>query len=74
MKLGTHAENMRDCKNKGRMAVGERHGMYKLPIDMVRKAVDEYKKAGGALEIAKKYGITRTYLYHLANGHKRRIG
>jgi HNH endonuclease len=58
--IGTHADNMRDAKNKGRMAKGERQGSAKLTESSVRQIRHEREThATTYREIATKFGITR---------------
>jgi len=52
--LGTHADNMRDMKNKGRAHLGEAHGMAKLTNSQVleiRASKEPYKV------LASKYNV-----------------
>ena len=54
--LGTHAENMADCKSKGRSTAGERDAMAKLIELEVRQILaSEHKHQ----ELANKYGVSR---------------
>lgn len=65
--LGTHADNMADCKAKHRARFGERHHFTKLTIDQVK----EIRSLEGKLchrEIAKMFGIHKHYVWKIMKG------
>lgn len=58
--LGSHSENMGDCKTKGRMAIGEYHGNAKLTwaaVDEIRDRVELPQSY-----FAKKYGVHQSII------------
>lgn len=67
LSLGTHLENMRGCKRRGRNAFGEKHGRRKLSLEQVRAI----KLAEGRQsEIAKVFGISQTTVSEIKLGKK----
>jgi hypothetical protein len=65
--LGTHADNMRDMKQKGRSCTGERQGSHKLN----NCGVDEILEAWGAespKEIAKRMGVSLRTVWRVWRG------
>jgi hypothetical protein len=56
--LGTHLDNNRDCKAKGRNTAGERHHTAKLDEDQVRAI--RARRATGELgiDLASEFGVT----------------
>ena len=70
--LGTHAENMADCKNKNRHAWGERNSKAKLTAKDVMSLRREYRKFGAHRsnidELAEKYGVAKVTAYSAATG------
>lgn len=60
--LGTQADNMADCKAKGRYAhvgpKGERHGMAKLTESVVRRIRQHAAEGKRQADIALIYGVT----------------
>lgn len=65
--LGTHAENMRDRKNKGRSfrPQGERHNMAKLTSEA---ALSIRKDRRPAKILSAEYGVTPDTIYHIRSG------
>lgn len=72
LELGTHAENMADCKEKNRHAKGLMTGKSTLSDEIVRAVRAEYVKThprkGNGNQLAKKYGITRAVVCLIASG------
>jgi hypothetical protein len=63
--LGTHAENVADRDNRGRTARGTKHGMAKLNNHKIR----EIRKSDLTnTELAKRYKVDRSAIYHVRNG------
>lgn len=63
--LGTKADNLQDMTDKGRRAVGSKHGSCKLTEEQVKEI-----RAGDALPaqvIADAYGISRSLVYLIRN-------
>jgi hypothetical protein len=72
LKLGTHDENMQDCKRKGRYAKGESAYHAKLTEEQVRYIRANYRKTGprkgNGKELSEKFNISRTVIYQIAAG------
>ena len=72
LRLGTHAENMADCKAKDRHAKGRMTKKSTLPDEIVRAIRAEYvkhhPKKGNGRELAKKYGVTPQVVCLIASG------
>lgn len=69
--LGTHADNVHDCMDKGRRAklIGEQHPMSKLTEQQVRE-IRRSRKAGVTLSaLASRYGVTPQAVCLAANNH-----
>lgn len=67
--LGTHAENMKDMKEKGRSPHGDGHSRAKLTTEQVRKI--KAVLAEGLLsvsDIAREYGVTYSTIACIAKG------
>lgn len=64
--LGTHLENMQDCKRKGRTVVGERMGGARLTWPIVR-AIRAARPRGTIAHraIARKYGVSLRTIYRV---------
>ena len=65
--VGTHADNMRDAKEKGLMHLGEAHGMAKLNRRDV-KAIRLLYPRFTELQIAKFFNITRGCVSDIRRG------
>lgn len=67
--LGTHQDNMRDVKERGRgnpgHLQGSKHGMAKLTEEKVREIRESSESAK---EIAQRMGVARTTIYDVRNG------
>lgn len=66
--IGTHAQNMADCKAKGRARTrhGEEHGMSKLTqeqVEAIRQSYSSKDKNGGKL--ARAFGVTRHTIWKI---------
>jgi hypothetical protein len=69
--LGTNVENIQDAARKGRMHLGERHGMSRLTVSQVLAINSEYSYGthGSTIEdLASKYNVGRTTIHHILNG------
>lgn len=65
--LGSRAENNRDRQQKGRSAVGVRHGMAKLNDELI----SEIRELGSTLsqrKLAKRYGVCRGTIIDVLSG------
>lgn len=79
LRVGSAAENVADCRAKGRRASyeGERNNYAKLTAPQVKSIREQYaaiatypngrKEYGAAQRIAQRYGITDANLYQIVN-------
>ena len=58
--LGTQADNMRDCMDKGRRASGEKHYRSKLIEEQVIEIRLKYAEGATQVNLAKEYGMSQT--------------
>ncbi len=66
--LGTHRENMADCKTKGRIAAGERHPCAKLTSENVRE-IRAIVDQGTTLQcVAARFGVAKSTVSRIAAG------
>ena len=65
LRLGTHAENHDDKKNKGRSNVGTRHGLHKLTEEQA-KEIRSLKMR--QRDIAARFGITQSVVSEIRAG------
>lgn len=67
--LGTHTENMRDCRNKGRRPLpitrGERHAGSKLTEEQVKEIRSRYPGSKSQSELAREYGVAQTEIWRI---------
>lgn len=57
--VGSHVDNMQDCKDRERLAAGERHSQAKLTLTDVEKIRASYTgKRGEQTELAKLFGVS----------------
>ena len=70
--LGTQAENMLDCKNKGRGVhpdnSGEKNGRAKLTEAQVVEIRVRYSEGDTQSNLAKEFGVTQTAISHIVCG------
>ena len=68
--LGTMADNMRDCENKGRRVhpSGEKNGRAKLTEAQVVEIRVRYSEGDTQSELAKEFGVTQTAISHIVYG------
>lgn len=57
--IGTHADNMADCKDKGRTCQGARHGGSKLTEDQVREIASCYFSGETQSSVSKRFGVSQ---------------
>lgn len=71
--LGTHEQNMADCKAKRRTTWGARSGQAKLTEEQAKEILALYKRDGprksNALELAGRYKVGRGTILALVRGH-----
>lgn len=65
LRLGTHAENHDDKKNKGRSNTGTRHGQHKLTNEQVLEIRALHMRQR---DIASVYGITQSVVSEIRAG------
>ena len=74
LKLGSHAENMADCRDKRRHSYGERNHHAKLTEDDVRAIRRDYRRTSprrtNASELAERYGVASSRISAIINGHQ----
>lgn len=64
--LGTHQENMQDCVNKRRIAVGARHSQARLTEDDIRSIRADTRMN---IEIAPDYAVSPEYISAIKHRH-----
>lgn len=71
--LGTDADNVRDCKNKGRRVylTGEAHGLSKLNDAQVQEIRSKIAAGQTQTQVAEEYGITQAYVSKIYRGKYR---
>lgn len=57
--LGTNNDNVRDRMNKGRGAIGEKHGMAKLTEEQVKTIRSKRSEGAHATDLAKQFGVAQ---------------
>lgn len=69
--LGTYTDNNRDCENKGRRpridTSGEKHGKAKLTEDDVRTIRTMYANGARQVDLARKFGVSQSAIYHIVH-------
>jgi len=66
--LGTHQENVADCKSKRRTVSGAKNGMAKLTGAQVLAIRRDYIPGKNARELAEKYGVRPGHVWRVAGG------
>lgn len=70
LKLGTQADNIKDCVNKNRNSKGSKQGNSKLNEiqvnDIKKELLNPYY--GILKDLALKYNVTKQAIYHIKNG------
>lgn len=69
LELGTQKDNVQDMIKRGRKPIGENSPVAKLTDEQVRE-IRESKLS--CIEIGRKYGINRRYVYNLKNKTQRK--
>ena len=71
--LGTQADNMRDCENKGRgvhcVMSGEKHGRSKLTAAQVVEIRAKYANGATQSDLAKEFGVSQQTISVIVRGH-----
>lgn len=57
--LGTHAENMRDCSRKRRIAAGESHTNARLSLDQVLAMRARFDAGESVRVVARDFGVSK---------------
>lgn len=65
--LGTHADNMKDCKRKGRTSRGQKHHWHKLTERQVVAIRKEHAEGDTITEIAKDYKMSFYAIWAIVN-------
>jgi len=69
--LGTHAENMRDCSQKGRFHLGQENGSVKLTEQQVLAIVELYGTGNHSHHsLAKQFGVGKTAIGDILLGNR----
>jgi HNH endonuclease len=68
MFVGTTADNVADCRAKGRHAHGTRHGMNKLSVEQVLAIREMIANRETQWDIALKFGISPALVSHIKTG------
>jgi hypothetical protein len=68
--LGTHLENMRDCKNKMRNLYGEKHLCAKLTEEDVRNIRKQHTLGIFQKELSKLYGVHKSTINGIISRRK----
>jgi hypothetical protein len=71
LRVGTHAENMREMAVRRRAARGERHGSVKVPdrdLDAIRRRTADGESYA---QVARDYGVSPTCIGLIARGERR---
>lgn len=67
--LGTHQDNMDDMEQKGRQAMGERHGCARLAPEQVQAIRSRYAVGGVSYgSLAKEYDVSKATIGHIVSG------
>jgi hypothetical protein len=66
--LGTQADNIADCKHKGRAAIYDRHGRAKLSREQAIEAVLERRAGVRLKDLAEKYGLSLSGIARVCRG------
>jgi hypothetical protein len=69
--IGSHQDNMNDCKRKHRSAWGERSGRAKLSTDdviAIRQRAESSRNWDTYRELASQHGVTATHIYAIVKG------
>ncbi len=68
LKVGTHAENMADCKNKDRQAKGQRNGHAKLTPEKIEEIRRKRQEGKPIAEVALEYGVSKATVSNVTKG------
>ena len=66
--VGTAADNMRDCSEKGRKSQGDNHHSSKLTDADVRAIREAHAEGVEYRELARKYGVSRSNIWYVVSG------
>lgn len=65
---GTHAENMRDAKERGLLVRGENHRWSKVTEEQARTIRDRFDRGDRRPEIAAEFGVSVRTVYDIGSG------
>ena len=65
---GTQKENIRDCIDKGRFAVGERNGRARLARPDILKIVELHSSGMTKAAIARRFKVSESNVRHIVKG------
>lgn len=68
--LGTTDENMKDCKNKGRQAYGEKNGQHLLSESDIITILDGHTNGTPRLELARLLNVSYQAIYDITTGRR----
>jgi hypothetical protein len=74
LRLGTHADNMRDAAEKGRTASGLRNYNAKLSETQVREIYEARQRGVVCPVLAEQYGVSRVAIFHIGHGRRKTLG
>lgn len=71
---GTHVDNMRDCRERGRQGdcrnFGPGNGRTVLTFEQVQEIRARYERGNG-MQLAREYGVGRSQIGRIVHGHQR---
>lgn len=74
LQLGTHRENMADCKRKGRLAVGERAGRARITAAQAAEIRTRYiPHKVSTVKLGREYGISHETVRAIIQGRSWRV-
>ncbi len=70
LELGTQKDNVQDCRDRGRMTVGEKHPGSVLTEEQVRELKRRLQDGQTKLSLSKEFGVSRAHILNIARGRK----
>jgi Ni/Co efflux regulator RcnB len=68
LRWGTHEDNMRDMKTRGRSTVGEKCAAARLTEQQVRELFTRWKRGERVVALAAEYGVRHQTVSHIIKG------